>query len=55
MWTTAAVRINSVLTQCYGPTIVMILAAVYAEVEAYCILMIVLTSARLSDLMPGSL
>lgn len=43
VWATTAVWINSIVTQCYGPTTVMILAAVYAEVEAHCILMIVMT------------
>jgi hypothetical protein len=43
VWATTAVQINSIVIQCYGPTTVMILAAVIAEVEAYCIVMIVMT------------
>jgi hypothetical protein len=43
VWATIALQINSILTQCYGPTTVMIIAAMYAEVEEYCILMIVMT------------
>jgi len=43
VWATTAVQINSIVIQCYDPTTVMIIAAMYAEVEAYCILMIVMT------------
>jgi hypothetical protein len=53
VWGTTAIQVNIVVIHCYGPTTVMILAAVCAEVEAYCILMIVMTLARLGDLMPG--
>jgi len=43
VWATTAVRINSIVTQCYGRTTVMTLATVNTEVETYCILMIVMT------------
>jgi hypothetical protein len=55
VWATTVIQVNSVVIHCYGPTTVMILAAVCAEVEAYCILMIVMTLARLGDLMPGQM